>query len=177
LLAPSDNPIGNPISANRIVIHDGGIVRVRVDSNNDGVLNADDDLPAVKNDPNQAGHVLLVNSDDDNLNDTEDKSERPPNFNVPSNGSAFLVNPPAGFSVTVDNEDDLARAEFYVWLDSLDPEDAAVPVEVDVYALAPSDLVMWSKPTKGGRIHRGSDGDGDGRIEVDTRLHTLTAAA
>ena len=47
--------------------------------------------------------------------------------------------------------------------------------EIDVYAVFPNDLVMWTDATKGSRLHRGAESDG--RITEATRLATLTNTA
>ncbi|MHB9080969.1 MAG: hypothetical protein ACYC3X_26145 [Pirellulaceae bacterium] len=173
-----DQPGSSQVGANahaEVEIKDGAIIIARTDSNNDESIDKLDDDPAVKNNPNHPGRVLLVNTDDDNENDTEDKWERPVDFDVPANPDALLFTPPASLVVTVDSEDDLAAVILYVWIDSLAPKDPAAPVEVDVYFEAPTDLVMWTKSTKGSRLHRGNDADEDGRIDLNTRLDTLTA--
>ena len=157
----------------RVVIHDGGIIRIRTDSDNNGTIEAADDEEA--DDTTSVGRVFMVNTDDDNDNDVDDYWERPANFDTPANSTAWDEG--TANSVTEANENDLAETSLYAWVDSLEPEDAASPVEVDVYASGSIDLVLWTEATKGRRLHYGADTNpADCRIDEETRLVTLTAA-
>ncbi len=168
-----DQPGSSQVGANthaEVEIKDGGIIIARTDSDNDGDLDADDDEE--EKDPNSLGRVFMVNTDDDNDNDVADNWERPDNFNMPANSSAWDAG--TDHSVTVANENDLAETRFYAWVDSLAPKDPANPVVVDIYASGSIDLILWTQATKGRRLHYGKDvSPADGRMDEETRLITL----
>ncbi len=123
----------------RVVIHDGGIIRARTDSDNNGDLDADDDEE--ENDANSLGRVIMANTDQDLT------------------------------------ENDRAETSVYAWVDSLTPEDASQPIEIDVYLIGDSPLLPWDAETGGTELPYGDDSNpADGRIDVETRLVTLTEA-
>jgi hypothetical protein len=86
--------VGSPTSA-YVVIHDGAIVRIRTDSNNDGTLDDTDLDPALDQAP-APGRVLAVNDNDSDRDDTVDLTQSP-----------------------VPGEQDLAAVELFAWIDEL----------------------------------------------------------
>jgi hypothetical protein len=77
-------------------------------------------------------------------------------------------------SVTVQDEDDLAETNLYVWIDNLTTITGS-SLYFDVYSVFPTDLVMWTASTKGSRLHRGvEDNSNNNRITAQTRLATLS---
>ncbi len=168
-IAVGDSPIGNPTTA-YVVIHDGGLIRLRTDSDNDGDLDEDDDARKKAELANSSllGRVFMYNNDDDDGNGTDDNWDRPADFDTPSNDTGGTS------SISVPGENDLAETTFYVWVDSLEPVDTANPVEVDVYSGGSIDFVLWTEANKGRRLHQGADvSPYDNRIDVETRLVTL----
>ena len=83
-------PAGAPDNA-RLVIHDGAILRIRTDSNNDGEIDDADDHLVVKNSPDTPGRVVLINSDDDDQSGMADKWERPEFFHQADNSYAYFI--------------------------------------------------------------------------------------
>ena len=162
------DPVNHSKQTDKVEIKDGAIVKIRTDSNNDGVINQADD--AAKKVLGNAGRLFMVNDDDDNKNGIADNQERPSDFNTPKNRSGN------GGSVNVANENDLAQTELYVWIDSLTPQAGKPAQEVDVYLYGPQEFVIWTQPTKGQRLHYGKDANNDLRMDYETTLTTLTAS-
>jgi hypothetical protein len=162
--------LGNSLTAN-VEIKDGAIVQITTDSNNDGTINTNDNLPSVKNKSSMPGRVVRVNGDDDDTNGEIDKWQRPDPFDTAMNPAALAGTAP---SVTVQNEDDLAETRLYVWVETLTKTDGT-SLYFDVYSIFPNDLVMWTASTKGSRIHRGVVSNN--RITESTRLATLSVTS
>ena len=168
---PAWDPINSSKMTAKVEIKDGAYISIRTDSNNDNAINASDDSSSVKNNVNHPGRIMHVNYDDDDNNGIEDREQRIINA-VPNNPAALAGQ---GTSVTVANENDLAEVHMIVMIDCLDPKDANTSAtEIDVYFVAPNDLLLWTAPTKGYRLFRGENNGG--RIDVTRRLKTLTAA-
>jgi hypothetical protein len=165
--AKQHNPRNNQ-NGGTVEIKDGAIVKIRTDSNNDGVINQADDV--AKKVQQNAGRLFMVNDDDDNKNGKFDNQERPSDFNTPKNRSGN------GGSVTVANENDLAQTELYVWMDCLTPQAGKTAPEVDVYLAGPQEFVIWTQSTKGQRLHYGKDDNNDNRMDYETTLTMLTAS-
>jgi hypothetical protein len=124
-----------------------------------GTLNATDTLPSVKNNT----RLIKVNNDDDNKNNIEDRLERPPLYDTPRNQTATQLNQDYK---DIDNENDLAETQLYVWIDSLKTLDSTKKIEIDIYAYGSSGLVMWSHKTKGKHFHYGTYGPIQGHMEL-----------
>lgn len=178
-LAPAESEEGSeetegdsePKTTAKVEIKDGAYVFIRTDSNNDGEISAADDARTVKNSDDHPGRVMEVNYDDDDENGEEDRNQRITGSGAVPNNPAALAG--EGPSINVTNEDDLAEVQMKVSIACLDPKDSNTsPTEVDVYFVAPNDLLLWTASTKGHRLFRG---EGMGRIPVERRLKTLTA--
>jgi hypothetical protein len=155
----------------QIEIKDGAIIQITTDSNNDGTINTNDNLPSVKNNSSTPGRIVRANGDDDDTNGEIDKWQRPEQFDTAMNPAALAGTAP---SVTVQNEDDLAETRLYVWVETLTKTDGT-SLYFDVYSVFPTDLVMWTASSKGSRIHRGVVSNN--RITEQTRLTTLSNAS
>jgi len=163
-------PIGidSTLNKGKVEIKDGAICMMMTDSNNDGVINMDDNDPAVKNNLLHPGRVMRVNTDDDDNDGVQDKLQIPDQFNVPMNPAALAGTAP---KIYVQDEDDLAETILYAWIDP-----AGIGSHtIDVYSIFPSDLVMWTHEEKESRLHRGEINPSTGRVTNDTKLATLTS--
>jgi hypothetical protein len=163
------DPLKNAVKEAKVEIKDGAIIQITTDSNTDGTINANDNLPSVKN--NASGCVVRANGDDDDANGESDKWQRPAQFDTAMNPAALAGTAP---SVTVKNENDLAETKLYVWVENLTKATGGT-LSFDVYSVFPTDLVMWTTATKGSRLHRGVESNG--RITEQTRLTTLSNAS
>jgi hypothetical protein len=160
----------NAVKEAKVEIKDGAIIQITTDSNNDGTINANDNLPSVKNNPK----LMKVNSNDDNQNSKEDLLERPPRYDTPRNQMAASLGKDYQ---DVDHENDLVETQFYVWIDTLKSTVSDKTLEIDVYAISASgNLIMWTHPTKGKHLHYGHDvyePRTQNRIDEQRRLVTL----
>ena len=168
---PDWDPVDHGNQTAEIEIRDGAICLIMTDSNNDGVINLDDkkisDIAGLEVQSRQ----MRVNDDDDNENHIIDKDERPANFDIVQNRS---IQAPGQNLILVDNENDLAEAKIYVWIDSLTPKNGVDKIEIDVYTHGPSHLVLWTLANKGKHLHYGTLGIPPGRMEYQRTLDTLT---
>jgi hypothetical protein len=99
------------------------------------------------------------------------KTKNRPQFDTAMNPAALAGTAP---SITVKNENDLAEAKLYVWVETL-TKTTGGSLYFDVYSIFPNDLVMWTTAAKGSRLHRGVESSG--RITEQTRLTTLSSAS
>ena len=111
----------------RVVIHDGGIIRIRTDSDNNGTIDSADDDTSVKHSP-AAGRIVMRNDNDNNDDEILDLEQSP-----------------------VPGEEDLAQVDLYVWVDSLVPKDAST-LQYDVSLSGSTAFALWGSETKGNEI-------------------------
>lgn len=138
----------------------------------DGTLIWDNDnwlISVTASDPVATERMLDLDLDNDGDLDADDDEEE---NDANSLGRVIMANTDQDLT-----ENDRAETSVYAWVDSLTPEDASQPIEIDVYLMGASELEAWSSATGGTELPFGEDSEPlDGRIDVDKRLVTLTEA-